>query len=261
MPVIKARRSGIGLITLDNPKALNAWDTAMQQDVTNTVRQFDADDEVQAVVITGAGERAFCSGQDLDEISRFGSSDVAGWLDNFKQLYDAILSAKKPVIAAVNGIAVGSGYQLALVCDVRVAHGGVRLGQPEVSSGIPSVTGQFLTAQSLGHSRTVELMLSGRLMDAAEAHQVGLIHALVAPTEVLDAACEYGRELARQPKLAFQLTKRRIRDQMWPGLLECFEVALEIDEQAWASGEPQETARQFFSDRGARTSKGAPAVN
>lgn len=253
MPTIETEvTEGTAVITLNRPEVLNAWTMAMQRQIVEIVRGYNDDPDVHALIITGAGDKAFCAGQDLNESAALTESDVDSWLDNFLQVYDAILSCKKPVIAALNGVAAGSGYQLSMVCDVRVAHEGVRIGQPEVSSGIPSVTGEFLTNLSLGHSRTVELMLSGRLMDASEAHTVGIIHKLVPADSVLDAAMEYGRKLGSQPKLAFELTKRNIRDRMWPGLAASFAAGAVLDAEAWASGEPRETAQKFFDERSNR---------
>lgn len=249
---------GTGLITLNRPEVLNAWTMAMQRRLVEIVREFTEDPTVHALVITGAGNKAFCAGQDLNESASLTESDVDSWLDNFLQVYDAILSCKKPVIAALNGVAAGSGYQLAMVCDVRVGHDALRIGQPEVSSGIPSVTGEYLTNLSLGHSRTVELMLSGRLMGASEAHRVGIIHEVVPADQVLESAIEYGRRLGSQPKLAFELTKRNIRDRMWPGLAASFAAGAILDAEAWAAGEPKETAQRFFEQRSKRK---APAAS
>lgn len=250
---------GTAVITLNRPESLNAWTMDMQRRIVEIVNELDEDPDVHALVITGAGEKAFCAGQDLKESSALTESDVDSWLNNFLAVYDAILSSKKPVIAALNGVAAGSGYQLAMVCDIRIGHEAVRIGQPEVSSGIPSITGEFLTNLSLGHSRTVELMLSGRLMEAREAYDVGIIHKLVTANAVLETALEYGRRLGSQPKLAFELTKRNIRDRMWTGLTEAFAVGAVVDGQAWASGEPQETARKFFEDRNSRKAASAAA--
>lgn len=243
-------RDGVAVVALNRPASLNAWTTRMQAQVADELLRLGADDGVLGVIVTGAGERAFCAGQDLAETARFTAADVAGWLDGFKRVYDAALSCPKPVVAALNGVAAGSGYQLALVCDVRLACTGARIGQPEVRSGIPSVTGHYLTQLSLGHSRTTEMMLSGRLLDAAEALSVGLVHQVVGPAELAGAADECVRRLAAAPTLAFALSKRRIRDSIWPGLLESFEAALAIDEAAWSDGEPQRVAGEFFQRRG-----------
>ncbi|MGO1974003.1 MAG: enoyl-CoA hydratase/isomerase family protein [Propionibacteriaceae bacterium] len=243
---------GRGLITLDRPEALNAWDTNMQRAVMEAVRDFSEDPGVKFIIVTGAGDQAFCAGQHLAETAEFGSDDVADWLQQFSDLYNTFLSSPKPIIAAINGVAAGSGYQLTLICDIRIGHSGVRIGQPEVKSGIPSVTGQYLTALSLGHSRTTELMLSGRLMDAEEAIAVGLIHRVVEADEVMDTAVAVGRELAAQPPNSFRMTKKRIRDRIWPGLEESFQAAQKVDEEAWASGEPQRVAAEFFEERARR---------
>jgi enoyl-CoA hydratase/carnithine racemase len=248
-PVETRTDDRIGLITLNRPESLNAWTMSMQRDVAATVTAMGEASDVDAVVITGAGDRAFCAGQDLAESRAFTEIDTATWLDGFVRCYSAILGCPKPVIAAINGVAAGSGYQLALVCDIRVAHPQVRIGQPEVSSGIPSIAGLYLTWESLGHSRTVELMLSGRLMFADEAERVGLVHRVVAPADVLPTAIEYGRTLAAQPTLAFRLTKQRVYDVLRPGLVESFAAAAETDRMAWAAGEPQKTAERFFRYR------------
>lgn len=239
----------VTVVTLNRPRSLNAWTMAMQREVAAVVRRLGSDQNVAGIVLTGAGDRAFCAGQDLQETAEFTPEGVDAWLDGFADVYDAVLSAPKPVVAALNGTAAGSGYQLALVCDIRIAHPAVRIGQPEVTSGIPSVSGMFLTWQSLGHSRTVELMLSGRLMDAAEAHEVGLVHEVVPRNELHARATLTAARLASQPALAFNLTKQRIRDMLWPGLVDSFRAARDIDRKAWASGEPQATARRFFEAR------------
>ncbi|MEN5072952.1 enoyl-CoA hydratase/isomerase family protein [Isoptericola cucumis] len=238
---------GCGIVTLDNPQALNAWSQDMQRAVGTAVATFAADTQVRSVVLTGAGDRAFCSGQDLKELAGFGVDDVATWLDTFQDVYETILSCPKPVVAALNGVAAGSGYQLSLLCDLRVAHEGVRMGQPEVKSGIPSITGMYLTWQSLGHAKTAELMLTGRLVDAQEARDLGLVTEIVPAPQVLARAMERAAELAAQPSHAFQLTKQHLFETLRPGLRAAFAAALDIDKAAYAEGEPQGTAQKFLS--------------
>ncbi|MEU6715832.1 enoyl-CoA hydratase/isomerase family protein [Nonomuraea sp. NPDC046802] len=239
----------VAVLTLNRPASLNAWDMAMQDTVRRRFGEFAADDRTRAVVITGAGERAFCAGQHLAETAGFGPENVDAWLDNFRSLYRAVLEIDKPVVAAINGVAAGSGYQLTLLCDVRVAHPGVRMGQTEVSSGIPSITGMYLTMRALGGSRTLELMMSGRLMEADELKQAGLVHHLVPQGDVLATAVKIAGQLAEQPSVAIALTKQRYRDLITPGLWEAFEAARAIDRKAWASGQPQQVMRDFFAAR------------
>lgn len=248
-PILSHLDNGVAVVTLNRPDQLNAWNMGMQAEFASTLSRQANDDEVLGIVITGAGERAFCAGQDLHETAQFGADRVDDWLDNFEQLYATILGIDKPMVAAVNGVAAGSGYQLALLCDVRVAHPGVRMGQTEVSSGIPSITGMYLTMRALGSSRTLEMMLSGRLLEIDELQNIGMIHHVVPAESVLTKASDVVREIAGQPSVAVALTKQRYRQLIEPGLWESFETAREIDKQAWGSGQPQQIMDEFFATR------------
>lgn len=244
-----AKNDGIAILTINNPAAMNAWTQAMQRDMKVKLDELDRDPEVEAIVLTGEGDRAFCAGQDLNEVADFTASDVGEWLDTFYEVYDAVLSNSKPVIAALNGVTAGSGYQLSLLCDVRIAHAGVRIGQPEVKSGIPSITGMYLTWQSVGYSKTAEMMLTGELLTAEAAAALGMIAEVVPEDQVLSRSIELARSLANLPKQAFALTKQRVRATLMPGLTEAFAAALEADKQAYGDGEPQRTAHSFVAKK------------
>jgi enoyl-CoA hydratase/carnithine racemase len=248
--VLVSHRGAIAVVTFNRPDRLNAWTMDMQARAAALLEDLAVDPSVVGVVLTGAGDRAFCAGQDLAETAAFSPPDVDRWLSSLRRLYGAVLSFDKPVVAAVNGVAAGSGYQVSLLCDVRVIHPGVTMGQTEVSSGIPSITGLYLTERALGRSRTLEMMLTGRLLDADELCQVGLVHHLVPATDVLDRAVAVAAQIARQPTVAVQATKQRAREQLTPGLWEAFDAAAEYDRRAWASGQPQQTMREFFEARG-----------
>lgn len=256
------RRDDVTVVTLNRPGALNAWTMSMEAELADTLSFENERSATAGIVITGAGERAFCAGQDLHETAQFSPDQVDGWLATFQGLYEGLLSVDKPVVAALNGVAAGSGYQVALLCDVRVAHPGVRMGQPEVSSGIPSITGMYLTERALGSSRMMELMLSGRLMEIDELTTIGLVHHVVEPRETLAKSVEAAQQIAAQPSAAVALTKQRRRDVILPELREAFAAAAETDRKAWESGQPQEVMRNFFAarrqrdvrnDRGAET--------
>lgn len=242
---------GIGIITLNNPEAMNAWTQDMQRSVTRTLNDLDTDPAVKGIVITGEGNRAFCAGQDLNELANFTENHVQEWLDTFYEVYDAVLSNSKPVVAALNGVTAGSGYQLAMLCDLRIAHPGVRIGQPEVKSGIPSITGMYITWQSVGHSKTAQMMLTGNLLDAEDAKGHGLIAEVVPEDQVLSRSINEAKKLSQLPTQAFAMTKQRIRATFLPGLKEAFTAALDIDKQAYGDGEPQQTAADFVSKKGA----------
>jgi enoyl-CoA hydratase/carnithine racemase len=220
----------------------------MQSRLTELIDDLSAEPELKGIVVTGEGD-AFCSGQDLAEVAEFSVADVQPWLDRIRRMYDAALLSPKPVVAALNGVAAGSAYQFALACDVRVSHRGARIGQPEVRSGIPSITGLHLTEVTVGMSRAKEMLLTGRMLDGEEAYQFGLVNELVDVELVVPRAIEIARALAEQPPHAFQLTKKRFHDLLAPGMTDAFDAALDLDLVAYGSGEPQRVAREFLATR------------
>jgi len=239
----------VGEITLDRPHKLNAWTAAMRGELVAALDEFAADANCRAVVLTGAG-RAFCAGQDLGETAAIDPGDHAAaeaWIDDFGRLYRAVRGLDKPTIAAVNGVAAGSGFQFALLADLRIGHPGVRMGQPEVLSGIPSITGIWAMWEILGRARTTEFALTGRLVDGAEAYRLGLLTRLVDEQEdVLAEARAEAERLAQLPPGAVALTKSRIRELDEAALDEAIAAAKKVHTAAYASGEPQREMARFL---------------
>src|SRR4029453_7127401 len=224
-PVLTDVSEGIATVTLNKPWKLNAWDTPMRAEIAEVLRGWNKEARVRDVVMTGAGDRAFSAGQDLDETEKFQSgSDGANWFQSWRDFYNAIRDLDKPCLAALNGVAAGSAFQAAMLMDVRVGHRGVRMGQAEINSGIPSVTGPMLMLPRIGLSRTIELTLTGRMMDAEEGRAVGLIHYLVdRPEDVMGKAREVAEMMAAKPSMAMRLTKARFRQVTQPAFDEAFE--------------------------------------
>ena len=243
---------GIGTITLNRPDRLNAWDTPMRDEVAATLNELNADRGVGAIVLTGAGDSAFSAGQDLAETMAFTSADDAiRWFNSWRDFYDALRSLDKGCVAALNGVAAGSAFQFALLTDVRVGHVGTRMGQPEINSGIPSVLGPMLMQSRIGLSRTIELTLTGRMMDGEECHRIGLIHHLVPKSDVMTTALTAANELAAKPAIAMRLTKRRFKEVTQPAFDEAFERGAAYEAEAFAAGEPQAEMARFFDERAA----------
>lgn len=247
--LIIERRNNIGVITLNRPEVLNAWHSAMRRELTSALNEFDEDAQIRAVVLTGAGDRAFSAGQDLNETKTFDTERAGEWIEEWRRLYGAIRGMTKPLIAALNGVAAGSAFQVALQCDVRVGHSRSRMGQPEINSGIASTLGPWLMKEMLGLSRTIELTLTGRMMDGEECHRIGLIHYLVTPEEVLAKAMEIAAELADKPPVAMRLNKRRFAEVTQPGFEDALAAGTRIQKEAYASGEPQRMMEAFFAER------------
>jgi enoyl-CoA hydratase/carnithine racemase len=252
--IITEVTGGIGTMTLNKPWKLNAWDTPMRAEISKVLNGWNSDPAVKAVILTGAGERAFCAGQDLEETEKFQSGgEGADWFASWQDFYNAIRGLDKPCLAALNGVAAGSAFQAVMLTDVRVGHAGVRMGQPEINAGIPSVTGPMLMLPRIGLARTMELTLTGRMMEAAEAASIGLINYLVTrPDEVMPKAREIAELMAAKPVMAFRLNKQRFRQVTQEAFDEAFRNGGKYQAEAYASGEPQETMRRFFAERAAR---------
>lgn len=243
----------IGILTLDRPETINGWHQPMRMEVSDALKKFNADSKVRAIIITGAGDRAWSSGQDLAETMVIkGGEEGVKWANYWVEFYDVLRSMEKGVVAALNGVAAGSAYQYAMMCDVRVGHSGSRMGQPEINSGITSTTGPWIMYDRIGRSRTIELTLRGRMMNGDEAHEIGLIHYLVPQAQVMAKAMEVAKVLASKAPLAMKLTKQRFREMTEAGFRETTQANIEISKENYASGEPQQAMKEFFEERARR---------
>jgi len=238
-----------GVITLNRPEKLNAWHSPMRAEIIQALKSYDAQAGVAAIIMTGAGDRAFCSGQDLEEAKTFDVARSREWMKEWHDYYETLRGLSKPLIMALNGVAAGSAFQVALLGDIRVAHPGVRMGQPEINSGIASVTGPWIMREMLGMSRTIELTLTGRLMPADECQHIGLVHHVVPAEQVMPKALEIARELADKPPVAMRLDKQRFREMTEAGFREAIEAGTRIQAESYASGEPARMMEAFFQKR------------
>ncbi len=247
--VAEKTRDHIGIITLNRPEKLNAWHRPMREEFISALKNYEADANIRAIIVTGAGNRGFCAGQDLAEAAAVAGNDAVQWVEGLRRLYAAMRDLTKPLIAALNGVAAGSGFQAALLADVRIGHPGVRMGQTEINFGIASITGPWIMQEMLGLSRTVELTLSGRLMDAEECHRIGIIHKLVAPEDLMREAIDTAESLGGKPTVAMRIIKQRFREVTEAGFRETIDAAIRWHREAYATGEPQAVSREFLSER------------
>ena len=247
---VKTERHGdTAIVTLNRPEAMNAVDYGMREAIIAACAGLNADATVRAVVLTGAGDRAFSAGQDLAEAASFTADDVETWMRHQAALLQAIRDMDKPVLAAWNGVAVGVGFQIGLVADIRVGHAGIRVGQPEVRVGLPSVLGSHLMTLHLGHSHNVELSLLGRLITGNRAYELGILNELVPEGEVLARALEVAAEFAHLPPTAIRLTRQRFRELTQPGFDEACRATLSYHRRGYASGEPRTLMQRFLAER------------
>lgn len=247
--VLVERNEGIGLVTLNRPEALNAVNHEMRMALIAALRELNADEAVRAIVITGAGPRAFCAGQDLAESMQYQGDEVTRWLENQHAMYQSVRDLDKGCVTAFNGVATGAGFQIGLCSDLRIAHPEARIGQPEIKAGLASIVGSYLMTLHLGLSHNVELSITGDLVNGQRAYELGLVNHLVAREAVLDKALDCARALAQHGRTAMRLTKRRFRELTQPGFDAALVAAKAYQKEAYASGEPQAAMQRFFQAR------------
>jgi enoyl-CoA hydratase len=178
--LIVETRDGISFVTINRPDKLNALSSSVLAEIGEAVEGAGKDAAVGAIVITGAGEKAFVAGADILELNTLDAAGGKAFSETGQRVFDRIESCGKPVIAAVNGFCLGGGCELAMACHIRVASGNARFGQPEVNLGlIPGAGGTQRLPRLVGKAKALELILSGNPIDAAEAHRIGLVNSLV----------------------------------------------------------------------------------
>jgi enoyl-CoA hydratase/carnithine racemase len=250
--ILTDRKGTVGVVTLNRPQVLNAWNAAMRDELVRVLDGMEADEAIRAVILTGAGDRAFGAGQDLNETKTFDADRAEEWIGEWERLYDRIRSLSKPIVAALNGIAAGSAFQVSLLCDLRVGHPGVKMGQPEINSGIASTTGPWIMREHIGLARTIDLTLTGRMMEAEECHRIGLINRLVPQDQVMAEAFAVAELLAGKPSVAMRLDRQRFREMTEAGFRDCLAAGVRIQREAYASGEPARMMEEFLSRRAAK---------
>lgn len=251
--ILIEHRESAAVVTLNRPESLNAVNVEMREALIVALSDLNRDASVRAVVITGSGERAFCSGQDLNETARYTIDDVEQWLTRQHAMYRAVRDLDKPCIAAWNGVAAGAGYQIGLCSDLRVGFPELKLGQPEIRAGLASIVGSYLMTLHLGQSHNVQMSLTGELISGQRAYELGLINHLVSREQVLEKSLAVASELTKLGATAIRLTKQRFRELSQPGFDAALEAAKSAQREAYLSGEPQAAMRRFFETRKAKS--------
>jgi enoyl-CoA hydratase len=228
--------------TIDNAAKLNTLNRALMVEIVEAIERLEADSALRLVIVTGAGERAFIGGADINEIAAIDQDSARDFITLVHRCCDGFRRLPVPVIARVNGYALGAGLELAAACDLRVASEGAMFGMPEVRIGVPSVVEAALLPQLVGHGRARRLLLTGEMIDAATALAWGLVD-IVAPAAGLDDAVEgLAAQILAGGAQAMRIQKALIRD--WEELPTSAAVARGIDAfaEAYETDEPKRMA-------------------
>ncbi len=242
--IIIGTRNGVGWITLNRPEVLNALTRDMKARLGDAVRALAQDPDVDVIVLTGAGDRAFCVGSDLREMREFQAGEAAEMLRAELDMYAAVRQVSKPTIAAVNGYALGAGCILGFSCDFSIVAQNAEVGLPEVTVGLTSPLYTALLPTLVGLARARELVLLGGTIPASQAVQIGLFTRLSSDLRAdVEQLINEIREISRH---SFALQKRMVNSWLDLGFPAAIELSLHMTSLSFDSGEPQKGIDAFL---------------
>jgi enoyl-CoA hydratase len=201
----------IAFITIDRPEVRNALNKVTLTDISNALRELKEDDSIGCVVFTGKGEKSFAAGADIAQLKEKSMIDVfkAGGM---QEVYDEVEAYEKPTIAMINGFALGGGCELAMACDIRIASKNAKMGLPELSLAIiPGAGGTQRLTRLVGKGKALELILTGKIIDAEEAYRIGLISEAVEPEHLYESVLQTAHQILAKGPLAIKLAKLAVQ--------------------------------------------------
>ncbi len=209
--LIYEKKDSIAFVTLNRPEALNVYNVQMRDDLYEVLRAIRDDDEVRVGIVKGVGEKAFCAGADLSEFLTAPPPVAARKVRFARDMWRLFLSIPQPMIAALHGYVLGSGMEIALCCDIRIASPETKFGLPEMGLGIiPAAGGTQTLPRTIGRSRALEMLLTNRWIEADEAYQFGLINRVVPRKDLLQIAEEMARKIASYDPLSVRNAKEAV---------------------------------------------------
>ncbi len=246
--IIVETRGPVGLITLNRPQALNALCTPLIREMGTALDGFEGDDTIGAVVITGS-EKAFAAGADIKEMQPQNFVDV--YLGDFiTRGWERVTGCRKPIIAAVAGFALGGGCEMAMMCDFIIAADNARFGQPEIKLGtIPGAGGTQRLPRFVGKSKAMEMVLTGRMMDAAEAERAGLVSRVVPLAELLPEAMKVAETIAKLSRPSVFMAKEAINRAFETTLAEGIRYERRLFHSTFALADQKEGMQAFIDKR------------
>jgi enoyl-CoA hydratase len=246
--ILVETRERVGLITLNRPKQLNALNDALMDELSEALTTFDADENIGAVIITGS-EKAFAAGADIGAMAEWGYMDV--YKSNYiSRNWEGLKSFRKPVIAAVAGYALGGGCELAMMCDILIAADTARFGQPEVKLGVlPGAGGTQRLPRAVGKAKAMDMCLSARMMDAAEAERAGLVSRVVPAAELLTVAFECANTIASHSQPIVMMIKESVNRAFESSLADGIIFERRLFHSAFATEDQKEGMKAFVEKR------------
>jgi len=247
--IVWERTDNVVVITLNRPRVLNALNKALKGELVDALITIKHDASIRAVIMTGAGDQAFSAGQDLTEAKDMNGVEAEEWVREFEVLYDQVRMLDVPVIAAVNGWAMGAGCQLALLADIRISSENARYGMPEIRDGIPAVFGLELLWNTIGMSRGLYLVLSGDSLDAKQAQDSGLTIKIVPRRELMAEAMTLAQSMARFAPIAMKQNKQYARRRTESDFRACARFCESAHHASFAAGDAKRGMEAFLAKK------------
>jgi enoyl-CoA hydratase len=239
----------IGIIKINRPQALNALNIETIHELNDVVHQWSREDDIKVIIITGEG-KAFVAGADIAEMKDMTRQQAIDFSEMGQRVFSLIESQEKPVIAAVNGFALGGGCELAMACDIRIASDKAKLGQPEVNLGvIPGFAGTQRLARMVGTAKAKELIFTGDMVDAQTALSIGLVNQVVPLENLMNAVMEMAKKIASKGPIAIKLAKRVISRGVETDFATGSSFEVNAFGECFASGEAKEGMGAFLEKR------------
>ena len=245
---VRTEAGKVGIVTLNRPKALNALNDQLMDELGAALKAFDADPAIGCIIVTGS-ERAFAAGADIAAMAKYSFVDVYGG-DYITRNWETIRSIRKPVIAAVSGFALGGGCELAMMCDFIIAADNAKFGQPEIKIGvIPGAGGTQRLPRAVGKSKAMDMALTGRMMDATEAERAGLVSRVVPFDKLADEALGAALVIADFSQLAVMAAKESVNRAFESGLSDGVMFERRLFHALFATNDQKEGMDAFVNKR------------
>jgi enoyl-CoA hydratase len=245
--IIVETRGRVGLIRLNRPQALNALNAALMRELSGAIDAFEADDRIGCMILTGS-EKAFAAGADIKEMANRTFADV--YFSDFTAAWHRLAQARKPIVAAVAGFALGGGCELALQCDLIIAADTAKFGQPEIKLGvIPGIGGTQRLTHAVGKAKAMDLILTGRMMDAVEAERSGLAARVVPAANLLDEALKVAETIAGFSLPSVLAAKESVNRAFETSLAEGIRFERRIFHSLFATADQREGMNAFIEKR------------
>ncbi len=246
--IIVEKKNRVGLITLNRPKALNALCAALVSELALALQDFEEDSNIGAIVVTG-DDRAFAAGADIKEMMERSFQDVFK-SDFVTKDWERLAQCRKPTLAAVAGFALGGGCELAMMCDLIIAASSAKFGQPEISIGtIPGAGGSQRLTRAIGKAKAMDMILTGRMMNAEEAERAGLVARIVPADQLLTTALEVAEKIAQQSLLVAMMAKEAVNQAFEMGLAEGIRFERRLFHATFALDDQKEGMQAFVEKR------------